>query len=88
MRSTMLAYVLGGGSNSRLYRALVMEQRLATNAGAWYQGTSLDATRFGLYGTPAAGVSLEKLEAAIDAVIAAFLDKGPTRKRSSARRAA
>ena len=72
------AHVLGGGSNSRLYRALVMEQRIATNAGAWYQGTSLDASRFGLYGTAAAGTALEKVESATDAVIAAFLDKGPT----------
>ena len=30
------------------------------------QGTSLDATRFGVYGTPAAGVPLEKVEAALD----------------------
>ena len=73
----LLAHVLGGGSNSWLFRALVMEQRLATNVGAWYQGTSLDASRFGLYGTPASGVALEKLEAAIDTVIASFLDKGP-----------
>jgi zinc protease len=55
-----------------------MEQRLAVSAGAWYQGTSLDASRFGIYGTPANGVSLDKLESAIDAVIASFLDKGPT----------
>ncbi len=56
----LLAHILGGGANSRLYRALVMEQRVATNAGAWYQGTSLDATRFGLYATPASGVALEQ----------------------------
>jgi zinc protease len=74
----MLAYVLGGGSNSRLYRALVIEKRLATTAGSWYSGTSLDPTRFGIYGTPAAGVPLEKLEAAIDAEIETMLDNGPT----------
>ena len=73
----VLAHVLGGGSNSWLFRALVMEQRLATNVGAWYQGTSLDASRFGLYGTPASGVALEKLEGAIDSVIASFVDSGP-----------
>jgi zinc protease len=74
----MLAYVLGGGSNSRLYRALVIEKRLATTAGSWYQGTSLDPTRLGIYGTPAAGVPLEKLETAIDAEIETLLDNGPT----------
>jgi len=73
----VMAHVLGGGSNSKLFRALVMEQRLATNVGAWYQGTSLDASRFGLYGTPASGVALDKLEAAIDSVIASFVDSGP-----------
>jgi zinc protease len=74
----LLSYVLGGGPNSRLYRALVMDKRLATTAGSWYQGTSLDATRFGIYGTAAAGVPLEKLEAGIDAEIEALLDGGPT----------
>jgi len=38
----VLAHILGGGSNSWLNRALVMEQRVATSVGAWYQGTSLD----------------------------------------------
>ena len=56
----MLAHVLGGGSNSRLYRALVMEKRVATSAGAWYQGTSLDATRFGVYATRRAPASRSK----------------------------
>jgi zinc protease len=74
----ILGQILGGGSNSRLYRALVTESRLANSAGAWYQGTSLDATRFGLYATPAAGVALDKLEAAVDAAIAAFIDTGPS----------
>jgi zinc protease len=56
----------------------VQDQRVATNAGAWYSGTSLDATRLGLYATPAAGVALERVEAAMDVLIAAFLDNGPT----------
>jgi zinc protease len=74
----LLAYLLGGGSNSRLYRSLVVEKRVATTAGAWYQGTSLDTTRFGVYATPAAGVTLEKIEGMLDAEIMALLDKGVT----------
>ena len=73
----VLAHVLGGGSNSMLYRALVIEGRVATSAGAWYQGGSLDATRFGVYATSAAGVPLEKVENAIDAVIAGLIENGP-----------
>jgi zinc protease len=74
----MLSYLLGGGANSRLYRSLVIEKRLATTAGSWYQGTSLDDTRFGVYATAAAGVPLEKVEAAIDAELEAMRDSGPT----------
>ena len=35
-----------------------IDQHLATNAGAWYQGTALDDTRFGVYASPLPGVSL------------------------------
>ena len=69
----ILAHILGGGSNSRLYRALVTERRVANNAGAWYQGTTLDATRLGLYATPARGVALDTREGASDDVIADYV---------------
>ena len=82
----VLAHILGGGSNSRLYRALVMEKRVATSAGAWYQGTSLDATRFGVYATAARRRRRSnKLEGAIDAVIATLLDKGVDGRGAGAR---
>ena len=74
----VLAHALGGGSNSLLYRALVVDKKVATGAGAWYSGTSLDVTRFGVYATPAPGVSLAKAEAALDDVIAEFLESGAT----------
>jgi zinc protease len=74
----VLAHVLGGGANSVLYRALVIEKQIATSAGAWYQGTSLDATRFGVYTTPAPGVSLAKAEAALDDVLASLVENGIT----------
>jgi zinc protease len=72
----VLAHVLGGGETSRLYRTLVIEQRLATNAGGYYQGTALDETRFGVYGSPLPGVSFATLEAALDAVIADVAEHG------------
>src|SRR5437867_6522198 len=37
----VLAHILGGGATSRLYRALVIDQGLAADAGAWYQGAAL-----------------------------------------------
>ena len=39
----VLAQLMGSGSNSYLYRALVIDKPLAVSAGAGYQGTSLDA---------------------------------------------
>ena len=74
----VLSQILGGGTTGRLYRALVIERQVALNAGAWYQGSGLDATRFGVYGSPKPGTTLPQLEEAIDAVIAELLAKGIT----------
>ena len=65
----VLAFILGHGNTSRLYRALVEERGLAVGAGGWYSGSALDATQFGVYGSPKPGVELQQLEDAIDAVI-------------------
>jgi len=72
----VLAHILGTGSNSRLYRALVVDKRVAVSAGAYYDSAALDATKFGVYGATAAGVALPKLENDIDGVIAELIDKG------------
>jgi len=74
----VLAQVLGGGAISRLYRTLVTEKGLAADAGAWYQGVSLDATRFGVYASPRPGIGLAQLEQALDAVIAEVAEHGAT----------
>jgi zinc protease len=74
----ILAHILGGTSNSRLYQALVIEKGIAVNAGAWYQGSALDTARFGVYGTPKEGTTLPELEAAIDAVLTDVIANGIT----------
>jgi zinc protease len=74
----VLAQVLGSGSMGRLYRTLVTELGVASDAGAWYQGTALDETRFGVYATPRPGVSLPQLEEALDAVLAKVVENGVT----------
>jgi zinc protease len=63
----VLAEILGGTSTSRLYRSLVIEQKLATSAGAYYRGTALDLTTFRVYASPRPGVSLDELEVAVEA---------------------
>jgi zinc protease len=74
----VLAFILGHGNTSRLYRALVEEQGLAVGAGGWYSGNALDATQFGVYGSPKPGVELQQLEAATDVVIDNLLANGVT----------
>ncbi|HKC33410.1 MAG TPA: pitrilysin family protein [Xanthobacteraceae bacterium] len=74
----VLSHILGSGSTSRLYRALVVDQRVATNTGAYYQGSSLDASRFGVYAVPQPGVTFKTAETALDEVIADIVKSGVT----------
>ena len=74
----VLAHILGAGSNSRLYRALVVDKHVAVSAGAYYDSSAYDMSKFGVYGAPVEGVSLTDLESATDAVLAEVIDKGVT----------
>ena len=65
----VLAHLLGGGSTSLLYKALVLDRKIAVAAGAYYMGTALDETRFFLWGIPTEEVSLETLDAAIEEIV-------------------
>ena len=72
----VLAHILGSGSNSRLYRALVVDKRVAVSAGACYDSFALDMSKFSVFGAPRQGVSLPQLEAEADAVLAEVIGKG------------
>ena len=74
----MLAAILGDGLNSRLTKALEIEQGLAVDSGAWYSPDARDATSFILYVAPVPGRTLEEAEAAIDAELARIAEEGPT----------
>jgi zinc protease len=65
----VLAQLMGGSSNSYLYRALVVDRPLAVSASAGYQGTSLDATQFMISVSPKPGVEFTQIEQVVDAVI-------------------
>jgi len=69
----VLAQLMGGGSNSYLYRALVVERPLAVSTSAGYQGTSLDATQFSISVAPKPGVEFSQIEPVIDSVISDVL---------------
>ncbi|MBZ9852469.1 insulinase family protein [Mesorhizobium sp. CA13] len=76
----LLAEILGGGNRSRLYQALVVRQGIASNAGAYFQGTMLDDTNFTVYGTPRGDARLVDVEAAVDAEVARIARDGVTVK--------
>ncbi len=74
----MLAEVFGGSSTARLYKDLVVDQKIAVAAGADYDPVSLNDTTLSLFATPAPGVSVEKLEAALQAEVQKLLKDGVT----------
>ncbi len=66
----VLAQLMGGGSNSYLYRRLVVDRPLAVGANASYVGTALDATQFMISVAPRSGVEFAQVEQVVDEVIA------------------
>ncbi len=66
----VLAQLMGTGSNSYLYRALVLDKPLAISANAGYQGTSLDPSQFIISVAPKPGVDFAEVEQVVDRVIA------------------
>jgi len=74
----MLDVILGSGATSRLYRALVIENKLALSVGTFYDADMLGPTAFGIHARPKQGVALATLEAAIEAEIAKLLAHGVT----------
>jgi zinc protease len=73
----LVAEVLSSGKTSRLYRALVYEQRIATEVAASQNSRELGSF-FQIVATAAPGRTLAEVERAIVKEIAALLDRGPT----------
>jgi zinc protease len=71
-----LAEILGGGPTSRLYRALVVEQKVAAGASAFYSGRNIDRTRFWLAATPMPGGDIAAVETAAEAIIDQVVAEG------------
>lgn len=72
----LLSEILGGGLRSRIYQKLVVEDGIASSAGASYSGTSLDATSFSVYGVPRGAATLDDVEKAVEAEIAKLVRDG------------
>jgi zinc protease len=73
----LIAEVLSSGKTSRLYRALVYEQRIATEVAA-SQNSREAGSFFQIVATAAPGRTLAEVERAIAREMAALVDRGPT----------
>ncbi len=73
----VLAQLMGGGNNSYLNRALVVDHPLAVGASASYQSASLDETQFVIAAAPKAGVEFAEIEQVFDKVIADIAQHPP-----------
>lgn len=74
----VLENILDGGSATRFYKTLVVEQKVATGIGFSYDGDDLSDGTIGLSATPAEDVTMEKLESAADDVLRAVIKDGVT----------
>ncbi len=74
----LMMKMLASGSTSRLYRELVVNQKIAASASGSYSGFGMDSGRISFGLVPAPGVTLEQLEAGLDAVIEDFIANGGT----------
>ncbi|MAL78660.1 MAG: peptidase M16 [Sneathiella sp.] len=76
----VLGRILGGGVTSRLYNDLVVDGKIATNAGAYFNSGAYDNTSFLLYGSPTPDHSIEDVEAAVKTIIRDVMTNGITEK--------
>jgi zinc protease len=75
----LLADILSQGKASRLYRALVYDREIAQDVAAYLSGNELSGL-FIVQATARPGVSLDELEAAVDAELARLQEKGVTKE--------
>jgi zinc protease len=74
----VLASILSGGESARLHRELVYRLRLAREAGASYDYTSIDPGLFTVYAQPLPGQSAAAVEAALRRELERAAEEAPT----------
>lgn len=72
----VFADILAGGATSPLYKALVVDNKIAVSAGASYSGDDFGPGTFTVYASPRPGVSMAELESAVESALASFLVDG------------
>ncbi|HEX6609226.1 MAG TPA: pitrilysin family protein [Hyphomicrobiaceae bacterium] len=65
----LLLKIAASGPTSRLYKKVVVEDKVASSAGGWYSGAARDSGKISLYAVASDGIDIGKVEQGIDAVI-------------------
>lgn len=66
----VLMKILASGSTSRLYKKLVVEEKIASSAGGWYSGSGLDSGKISFQAVTSDKTNFPKIEAVFDELIA------------------
>jgi zinc protease len=74
----VLEDILSGGPTSRLYKSLVIEQKIATSAGFSYDSSARGESTAWLYAAPMPGTSLETLQKALQDELRKVVKDGVT----------
>ncbi|MGZ8416045.1 MAG: M16 family metallopeptidase [Methyloceanibacter sp.] len=74
----LLMRIVAAGSVSKIYKRMVIKDKLAANAGGWYSDSGLDSGRLGFYAIAAEKVGADVLDKAISGVIEELKRSGVT----------
>lgn len=74
----VLEDILGNGPTSRLYKSIVVEQKLASQASLYYTGNNWDDAQFQIFATPLPGTTADQVKDALKAEIQKVIDNGVT----------
>lgn len=75
---SLLSEIMDGGAATRLYKSLVVDQKIATSVNFSYDGMALSDGTGWLSAVPAEGVSLETVEKALEKELRLLIEKGVT----------
>jgi zinc protease len=74
----LMARIAANGATARIYKRLVVEQKVAASAGGWFTDSGRDSGRIGFYAIAGDAHTAEEMEAAIDGVIEELRQTGVT----------
>ncbi len=74
----VLESIMGGGASSRLYKALVVEQKIATGVSLFYNSAAWNDGSLSVSATPSEGVTLDALELALEEQLRLLIRDGVT----------